>query len=125
LVRNDFVENKVSREEYLRQKEQIERDIAHWQNYTTESSRLGARLAMAMDGIARIVRLWEASNAEDGRGLTASLFDEIVYDLDRQPIVVVRFKQWADEYLLIRGRLYVDENQDYLDERPSLDFAQR
>jgi hypothetical protein len=84
LARDDFVENKISREEYLRRKEQIERDILHWQNYTTESSRLAARLALSIDAIAKIGQLWEGSNDEDKRGLAASLFDEIIYDLDTQ-----------------------------------------
>jgi hypothetical protein len=41
--------------------------------------------------------------------LAHSLFDEIVYDLDRQRIVDFKIKAWAEPFLVLRAALYEDE----------------
>jgi hypothetical protein len=45
-ARHLFEDGDIAREEYLRRKASIERDLAYWQNYTTETERLNSQLAM-------------------------------------------------------------------------------
>jgi hypothetical protein len=97
----------------LRRKEKIERDLAYWQNYTTESEQLNTQLAMCVDALTKIAQLWQGSPDEDRRGIAHNLVEEIVYDLDKQRIVSFRLKAWADQFLIVCGTLYQSGNDGY------------
>jgi hypothetical protein len=107
-----YGDGRVSREEYLSRVEVNEREIAHWQTRTTETEKIALELAMCMEALDKIVRLWEISSNEDRQGLARSLFSYIVYDLDTQRIVDFRLKPWADRFLILRAALYEDEPGD-------------
>ncbi len=112
-ARSLFEDRDLEREEYLRRKEKLERDLAYWQNYTTETEQLNAQLTMCVDALTKIGHLWEGSNDENRRGIAHNLFEEIVYDLDMQRIVSFRLKEWADKFLIVRGTLYETRNERY------------
>lgn len=112
-ARHIFENGDIGREEYLRRKANIERDLAYWQNYTTETEKLNSQLAMCVDAVTKISVLWANSTDEDRRGLAHTLFDEIVYDLDTQRIVSFQLKEWADQFLVVCGALYEGGNDRY------------
>ena len=108
-----YKDGEIDREEYLRIREQNEREIAHWEARTTETEQLALELAMCIEAVDRIWRLWDMSSDEDRQGLARSLFSSITYDLDRRRIVDYRLKPWADRFLVLRAALYADgEGQD-------------
>jgi hypothetical protein len=99
----------IDKGEYRRRVEANEREIAHWEHRTGETERLALQLAMCMEAVDKLNRLWDASSDEDKQGLARSLFEYLVYDLDTRRIVYFRLKRWADEFVIVRGKLYEDE----------------
>jgi hypothetical protein len=112
-ARHLFEDGDIERVEYLRRKAAIERDLAYWQNYTTETEKLNSQLAMCVDAVTKIAVLWESSTDENRRGLAHTLFEEIVFDLDTQQIVSFKLKPWADQFIMLRGTLYETGNERY------------
>lgn len=106
-----YKDGEIDREEYLHVRETNEHEIAHWQTYTTEKQKLAMELAMCMEAVDKIARVWDISNDEDRQGLVRSLFEYVVYDLDKQRIVDFRLKGWADRFLVLRTALYDDSEQ--------------
>ena len=111
-ARHLYEDGDLSRQEYLRRKEQNEREIIHWETYSTETEKLAVEFAMCIDVVEKIVRLWEDNDDEDKQGMAHHLFEYIVYDLDQQRIVDFQMKPWASRYLILRGALYRNEGED-------------
>ncbi len=107
---NLYGDGRLDREEYLRRIEQNEREIAHWEARTTEVQKAGLELAMCMETIDKLARLWDTSEPEDKQGMARSLFSYVTWDLDIRRIVDFRLKPWADRFLVLRAALYEDEN---------------
>ena len=103
-----FGEGHISKDEYRRRIDENEREIAHWEARTSETEQVALELAVCIEAVDKIARLWEASIDEDKQGLARSLFHYIVYDLDSQRIVDFRLKPWADRFITVRGTLYED-----------------
>src|SRR5690606_22261549 len=53
-----------------------------------------------------------------------SLFEYVVYDLDKQRIVDFRLKGWADRFLVLRTALYDDSEQSGSDSGSGTGSAQ-
>lgn len=106
-----FLDGDMPREEYLKIKEQNEREIAHWQARTTETEKAAIELRMCMNMVNQILELWDTSPDEDRQQMAHMLFEYIVYDLDRRRIVDFRLKAWADRYLILRTDLYEPETE--------------
>ncbi len=112
-ARSLFEDGDLDREEYLRRKQHIEHELVQWQNYTTETETMSQQLAMCADAMTKLASLWSDSTDEGKRGLAHNLFEELVYDLDKQQIVDFRLKAWAEQFLILRGQLYEDGNWRY------------
>ena len=76
----------IEKEEYHRRVEANQREIVHWENRTTDTERLGMQLAMCMEAVDKLARLWDVVDDEDRQGLARGLFEYIVYDLNTQRI---------------------------------------
>jgi DNA invertase Pin-like site-specific DNA recombinase len=96
---NLYGDGVISREEYLRRVELNKREIAYWEARTTESEKAALELAMCMQAVDKLAKLWDAGDDEDKQGMARSLFSYIVYDLDTRRIVDFRLKPWADRFL--------------------------
>jgi len=107
-ARNLYEDGDLSREEYLRRKEQNEREIAHWEARTTETEKIALELALCVEAVDKINQLWEIGDDENKQGMARNLFSYIVYDLDIQRIVNFRLKPWADRFITLRAALYDD-----------------
>lgn len=107
-----YSEGRIDKSEYLRRVETNEREIAHWEARTSETEKVAVELGMCIEAVNRIAQLWDGSNDEDRQGLIRSLFDSIVYDLDRERIVDFRLKSWADRFIVLRAALYSDIGED-------------
>jgi DNA invertase Pin-like site-specific DNA recombinase len=105
-----FGDGMIDREEYRRRIETNQREIAHWEARTTETEKIALELAMCIEAVEKIARLWDISSEENRQGLARSLFTSITYDLDTQRIVDFRLKAWAERFLILRAALY--ENDD-------------
>src|SRR5450432_1405610 len=103
---NLYSDGVISREEYLRRVDLNNRDIAYWEARTTESEKAALELAMCMEAVDKLARLWDAGDEEDKQGMARSLFSYIVYDLDARRIVDFRLKSWAERFLVLRSALY-------------------
>jgi hypothetical protein len=104
-----FGDGMIDRDEYERRVQHNTREIAHWESRTTETQKVALELAMCIEAVDRLDRLWEVSVDEDKQGLARSLFTEIVYDLDAQRIVDFKLKPWADRFLTVRAVSYNKE----------------
>ncbi|MBE2267226.1 MAG: recombinase family protein [Anaerolinea sp.] len=107
-ARHLYEDGDLTREEYLRRKDQNEREIAHWETRTTETEKIALELALCLEAIDKINQLWDISDDEDKQGMARNLFSYIVYDLDIQRIVDFRLKPWADRFVTLRAALYED-----------------
>ena len=105
-----FGEGRIDKDEYRRRVEENEREMAHWQARTSETEKIGLELAVCLEAVDKIAKLWEGDNDEDKQGLARSLFHYLVYDLDTQRIVDFRLKPWADRFITLRGRLYEEDD---------------
>jgi hypothetical protein len=103
-----YLDGDMTREDYLKIKEQNEREITHWQARTTETEKAALELRMCMQVVNQMVELWDGSNDEDRQQMAHMLFDSVVYDLDQRHIVDFRLKPWADRYLVLRTDFYGD-----------------
>jgi hypothetical protein len=110
----------IEREEFLRTRETNEREITHWERRTAETEKLAIELAMCVEAIDRLSRLWQISGAEDRQGLAQSLFEYLVYDLDAQRITDFRLRPWADRFLMLRADLYQSELGEETKNPPSI-----
>jgi DNA invertase Pin-like site-specific DNA recombinase len=107
-ARHQYEDGEMERPEYLRRKEQNEREISQWEAYSTETEKLSVELAVCLDALDKLARLWETSGDEDKQGMARNLFNSIVVDLDKQQIVDFELKPWADRFLVLRHALYMD-----------------
>ncbi|HVO71271.1 MAG TPA: hypothetical protein VMT24_14570 [Aggregatilineaceae bacterium] len=107
-----FEDGDITREEYLKRKEQNEREIAHWESRTTETEKAAIELAMCMEVLNTMATLWDESSDEDKQQLARMLFEEIIYDLDRRQIIHFKLKPWADRFLMVRATLLGAEKND-------------
>ena len=105
-----YGDGRISREEYRRRIELNERDIASWEARTTESEKLAMEIAMCIQAVDTINKLWEIADDEDKQGMARHLFDYIVFDLDQQCIVDFRLKPWADQFVVSRVALHIEES---------------
>lgn len=62
-------------DEYLRIKEDNERDITHWEALTADLEQATLEFALCMETIDKIGRLWEISSSEDRQGMVTMLFE--------------------------------------------------
>ncbi len=111
-----FGDGMINKDDYRRRIEANEREIVRWEAKTSGDEQIAIELAMCMEAIDRLSRLWDASTDEDKQGITRSLFEYIVYDLDRHRILSFRLKSWADQFVILRGKLYEDEIISYTKE---------
>jgi hypothetical protein len=94
-----YAEGRIDRQEYTRRMERYERDLAAW-----EASSLGkdveiAAVATCILALEGIKREWETASNVAKQDLARSLFEHLVYDLDRQCFVGYALKGWAQPYL--------------------------
>ena len=68
---------------------------------------------MCVDAVTKVSTLWAGSGDEDRRGLAHNLFEELIYDLDQKRIVSFRLREWAEQFLIIRGQLQENGNERY------------
>lgn len=104
-----YGDGRIGRSEYLRRIETSEREIGHWEVRTTETQKAALELAMCVEAIDKIARVWSQSNDEDKRDVARSLFDALVFNLDTRRIVGFRLKPWAERFLVLRAALYPKE----------------
>jgi hypothetical protein len=111
-ARHLYQDGELTREDYLKRKDQNEREIAHWEARTTETQKIALELAMCLHTLEKVSLLWEAASNEDKQGMARSLFDYIVYDVDNKRITDFRLKPWADRFIVMRAALYEDASGD-------------
>ncbi|HMN12626.1 MAG TPA: recombinase family protein, partial [Bellilinea sp.] len=111
-----FLDGEIDREDYLIRKEQNEREIAHWEARTTETQEIALELAICLDAIDKMARLWDIADDEDRKGMAQNLFEEVVVNLDTRRIESFRLKPWADRFLVLRMELYRDEYPEIAEE---------
>lgn len=105
----------LSSDEYLRIKEQNEREIAHWEARTSDVKQAALEFALCIETIEKLTKFWDIASDEDKQGMVQLLFEYIEYDLDAKRITDFRLKPWADKFVILRAALYETE-QPQLDE---------
>jgi len=95
----------IDHKEYLHIREANEREIAHWEARTTQTEEIALELAMCIEAVQRLSRLWKIASAR-------SLFEGVVFDLDQQQIVEFKLKTWADRFLVLRHAMHKIEAID-------------
>ncbi|MBK9745787.1 MAG: recombinase family protein [Chloroflexi bacterium] len=96
-------------EDYWRDKEDRERQIAFWENRTTDLKRKALEFERVLVAFSQLVDLWDKADSDERTSLARGLFQYLVYDLDKQQIVDFRLHPWADQYLILRAELYETE----------------
>lgn len=103
-----FQNGEIEGEEYYRQKDYHERQIAHWEARTSDKQKVILELSTCMEMVKRLKQFWGITEGEDRKLLAHSLFDEILYDLDTHRIVDFKVKAWAEPFVMLRAALYED-----------------
>jgi hypothetical protein len=71
-----FGDGRIDKDEYRRCVEQNERDIAHWEAPTTKTENAALELAMCMDAVEKLAKMWDIGDDEDRQGMARSLFSK-------------------------------------------------
>jgi hypothetical protein len=111
-ARDLFSDGDITREEYLKRKTAYEREIAHWESRTTDTQKAAIELRMCMEVLNMMSSLWDESSDEDKQQLVRMMFEEIIYDLDKQQIVHFTLKPWAERFLNVREAMLRMEQGD-------------
>lgn len=109
---NLYRDGRISREDYLRDVDKYEREMAHWQSRTSETEQAALELAMCMDALDKLSKLWANGTDEDKQGIVRNLFDSVTYNLDTRRIEEFQLKAWADRFLRLRASLYEYDMDD-------------
>jgi DNA invertase Pin-like site-specific DNA recombinase len=109
---NLYSDGVIDREDYLSRREQLEREIAHWEARNSDTQKLALEFGMCMEAVRSIETLWDSADDEDKQGMVRNLFSYIVYDLDYRRIVDFRLKPWADRFLILRAERHAEESKD-------------
>lgn len=104
-----YEDGDLTREEYVNRKTALERDIRTWETRTTDTQKVAVELRMCMEMLHMMASLWDESSDEDRQQLARMIFEEIIYDLDRQRIVHFTLKPWAERFLDLRIALRLME----------------
>jgi DNA invertase Pin-like site-specific DNA recombinase len=101
----------MNSEEYLRIREQNEREIAHWEARTSDIQQKALELTLCMETIEQLKRGWDIAPDIDKQGMVRMLFEMVEYNLDTKRITDYRLKPWADNFVILRAALYEYENE--------------
>jgi hypothetical protein len=102
-AKNLYADGEITREEYLKRKDQNDREIAHWRAYTTHTQHIVTEITMCIDAVGKLSRLWDDSSNEERNRMAHALFDYVAYDLDKHRIVDFKLKPWMDQFLVLRA----------------------
>ena len=108
-ARHLYEDGDLTREEYLKRKEQNEREIVHWRSYGIETQRKVTEMMLCVDAVGKLSQLWEASSGEDRNRMAHNLFEYIVFDLDQRQITDFKLKTWMDQFVVLRAAVLEDE----------------
>jgi hypothetical protein len=67
-ARETYLDGDMPRDEYLRRKEQHEREIAHWESRTSETEQTAFEFALCAEALDKLARLWKSATNEDRHG---------------------------------------------------------
>jgi hypothetical protein len=101
----------IDQDEFVRRRTSLEREIAHWESWTTESEQMALELALCVEAVDKLAFIWDHSDDEDRQGFVRNLFEWVEYDLDARRITNFRLKPWADRFIVLRGTLYANEKE--------------
>ncbi len=106
-----YSEGLIDQGEFVRRREALELEIAHWESWTTETEKMALELALCIEAVDKLHFIWQNSNDEDRQGFVRNLFEWVEYDLDARRITNFRLKPWADRFMVLRGALYEEEKR--------------
>ena len=112
-----FQNGEIEADDYYRQKDHHERQITYWEARTSDKQKITLQLTTTIEMMRRLKDFWGITSGEDRKLLAHSLFDEIIYDLDRKRIVDFTVKSWAEPFLVLRAALYEDEMTEEMKNR--------
>lgn len=116
-----YSEGLIDQDEFVRRRDFLEREIAHWEAWTTESEQMALELALCIEAVDKLHFIWQNSDDEDRQGFVRNLFEWVEYDLDARRITNFRLKPWADRFIILRGSLYDDDLLSALQKGPDDD----
>jgi len=100
-----YGEGRLSRPDYEQRIEQSERELNLWKTRASDKQKITIELTKVKEVIRQTASLWHDSSDQDKRGLAQTIFDYIVYDLDKKQIVGYKLKAWAERYDIARCAL--------------------
>ena len=112
-----FQNGEIEADDYYRQKDHHERQITYWEARTSDKQKITLQLTTTIEMMRRLKDFWGITSGEDRKLLAHSLFDEIIYDLDRKRIVDFTVNSWAEPFLVLRAALYEDEMSEEMKNR--------
>jgi len=83
-----------------------EREIARWQSRITDTGKAALELALCLNAVEQLIRVWASGSDADRQSLVRGLFTSVTCDLDTRRITDFRLKPWAERYLVLRATLY-------------------
>lgn len=101
-ARHLYEDGDITREEYLRRRQQNEREIAQWSAVSTQTEQLSAELMICIEAVSKLANMWKRGTDEQKNGIARSIFESLTFDLDQQKIVDFRLKPWAEKFLVVR-----------------------
>ncbi len=104
-----MLEGDIPEVEYKRIREVNEQEIAHWEARTVKEQEVMIELMTVLGTLTNLKRVWYEGTETDKKGLVNSIFEYILFDLDTEQIIDFRLKPWADQYLIVRAEMIVDE----------------
>ena len=101
-----YSEALIDADDFAHRRQALEREIAHWESWTSETERMRLELTMCIEAVEKLAFIWDHSEDEDRKGFVQHLFEWVEYDLDARRITQFQLKPWADRFIILRGALY-------------------
>ncbi len=106
-----FEDGDLSREEYIKRKELLEREVAHLEAQVSKLAAPDHELISYAESFQHIAESWPVATPEDRQIMIRGLFESVYVDMDTRRIIDFQLKPDADRYLIARYELYVDEGK--------------
>jgi hypothetical protein len=104
-IQHIYKRGEMTPEEYEIEIEEVKRELAYWQNYTTDLEQSLVELGQCIQAVNQITNFWDTSTVEERHKMVSAIFQGVFYDLDRQRITNIELQPWAERFIVLRYSL--------------------
>jgi DNA invertase Pin-like site-specific DNA recombinase len=104
-IKHLYAEGDLSREDYQQRKAAVQQELDLWANHTQEMplTQHDVQQMLCIQKLAELSEAWPGDNEAEKERMVQSVFEYLVYDLDKQKIVAFKLTPAFEPYLVLEG----------------------